>query len=250
MRNIKITVEYEGTDYSGWQRQKNSGETIQEKIENALLKITNEKISVAGSGRTDAGVHAIGQVANFLTSSKMSEEKLCKALNSVLPRDITVKSLEEAPAGFHSRVCSKKKTYFYKILNRAAPPALDRKTCWYIPQKLDVNSMNAACACLAGKHDFAVFANADAKVKTTVRTVFSANIKRDGDFIIFTISADGFLKRMVRLIVGTLVRVGKETLTVKGFGEILKTGEKTRDVIAAPPQGLFLDNVEYNARHV
>ncbi|QMU55986.1 MAG: tRNA pseudouridine(38-40) synthase TruA [Candidatus Mycalebacterium zealandia] len=245
MKNIKIIVEYEGTNYSGWQRQKNSYETIQEKIENALLKITNEKTSVAGSGRTDAGVHAIGQVANFLTSSTMSEEKLCKALNSVLPRDITVKSLEEVSAGFHPRVCSKKKTYFYKILNRAAPPALDRKTCWYIPQQLDVDLMNAACACLTGKHDFAVFANADASVKTTVRTIFSANIKRDGDFIIFTVSSDGFLKRMVRLIVGTLVRVGRKTLTVRGFEKILKSGEKTRDVVAAPPQGLFLENVEY-----
>lgn len=245
MRNIKITVEYEGSNYSGWQRQKNSRDTIQEKIENALWEITGEKISVAGSGRTDAGVHAIGQVANFHTSSRMSGEKLCRALNSVLPRDISVKSLEEVPADFHSRISSKKKTYFYRILNRAAPPALDRKTCWFISRELDTDSMSAACRLIEGKHDFAVFANVDAKVKTTVRTVFSAKIKRDGDFIIFTVSADGFLKRMVRLIVGTLVRVGKGNLSVKGLEEIMKKGEKTRDVIAAPPQGLFLEKVEY-----
>jgi len=245
LRNIKITVEYEGTNYSGWQRQKNSENTIQEKIEDSLLKITGEKTVVHGSGRTDAGVHAIGQVANFLTGSKMDTEKFRKALNSELPQDITVKYVEEAPQSFHSRVSSKKKTYFYRIFNRPFPPALDRKTCWFIADKLDTDSMSAACAFIVGKHDFAMFANADAKVKTTVRTVFSTEIKPDSEFIIFKISADGFLKRMVRLITGTLVRVGKGRLSVEGFEEIIKTGEKTRDVTAAPPQGLFLEKVYY-----
>ncbi len=245
MRNIKITVEYEGANYSGWQRQKNSENTIQEKIENSLLKITGEKTAVHGSGRTDAGVHAIGQVANFLTASSMKTDKLRKALNSELPRDITVISAGEVPEDFHSRVSSKKKTYFYRILNRPSPPALERRTCWFIPDKLDKYSMSAVCPFIVGEHDFAVFANADAKVKTTVRTVFSAEIKTGGDFIIFSIEADGFLKRMVRLIVGTIVRVGKGRLSVEGFGEIIKTGEKTRDVIAAPPQGLFLEKVDY-----
>lgn len=244
MRNIRITVEYDGTNYGGWQRQKNAA-TVQGEIEDAVFRITGEKTALHGSGRTDAGVHAIGQTANFRTESGFSAEKFRKALNSLLPDDITVTSAEEADAGFHSRASAKKKTYFYRILNRPSPSALNRKTSWFIPRNLDADSMNAACAFLVGRRDFSVFAHADAGVKTAVRTVFRAEAARDGDFIVFTIEADGFLKRMVRLIVGTLVRVGAGKLGVRDFGKILESGEKTPDVTAAPARGLFLKNVEY-----
>lgn len=238
-------MEYEGTAYNGWQRQTKSEVTIQEKIEESILKTTGEKIAIHGSGRTDAGVHAIAQTANFLTGTEMDTETLCKALNSFLPEDISVSRVEEMPSGFHSRASLIKKTYIYKILNRPSPSALERKTCWFIPQPLDADAMRDACGFVVGEHDFAVFAHADSKVRTTVRTVFSATLKNSGDFLIFSIEANGFLKRMVRLIVGTLVRVGRGKLSAKGFEEIMKTGVKTVDVVSAPPQGLFLEKVEY-----
>ncbi len=244
MRNIKITVEYEGTRYSGWQRQKNA-ETVQEKIEDAVFKITGEKNALNGSGRTDAGVHALAQTANFHTECRMKTETILKALNSFLPEDISVKTAEEVSAGFHSRISSKKKTYLYRILNGASRSALNRKTCWFITEPLDTESMSDATRFIVGKHNFAAFALADTKVRTTVRTVFEAGVKRDGDFIVFSIEADGFLKRMVRLIVGTLVRVGKGKLNTAGFEKILKSGKKTADVTAAPARGLFLEKVDY-----
>lgn len=244
MRNIKITVEYDGANYSGWQRQKDAT-TVQEKIEEAIFKITGEKTALHGSGRTDAGVHAIGQTANFRTESGIDIKIFPKAFNSVLPEDITVKSAEEADEDFHSRASAKKKTYFYKILNRPFPSPLNRKTCWFIPGDLDTERMKAACPLLVGERDFAVFAHSNANVKTTVRRVFKAEIGKDGDFIIFTIQANGFLKRMVRLIVGTLVQVGGGKLKIGDFEKIIKSGKKTPKVVAAPPQGLFLESVEY-----
>ncbi len=244
MRNIKITVEYEGTNYSGWQRQKNT-RTVQEVIEDAILKITGEKTALHGSGRTDAGVHAIGQAANFRTESDIDTETLRKAFNSFLPPDIAVKSAEQVADDFHCRVSAKRKTYVYKILNSPFPSALSRNFRWFVPQPLNTVAMQTACSLVVGKKDFSVFAHADAKVKTTVRTVFRAELVRAGDSVTFTIEADGFLKRMVRLITGTLVQVGKEKLSVEGFEEIVKNGEKTPNVVAAPAQGLFLVRVEY-----
>lgn len=246
MRNIKITVEYDGTDYSGWQRQANGPRaTIQQKLEEAILKVTGAHSAVHGSGRTDAGVHALGQVANFSTSSVMKSDTLLKALNSELPEDIAVKSADDAPPEFHARVSAKKKTYFYRILNRPSRAAVERKTCWFIPARLDVKAMKAACELIPGEHDFKAFCHADTKTRNTVRTVFSATLKRRGGFIVFFIEADGFLKRMVRLMVGTLVSVGRGKTDPDEFGRILKTGEKTGDVTAAPPQGLFLEKVIY-----
>lgn len=245
MRNIKIIVEYDGANYSGWQRQGGGIKTVQGEIEEAVFKITGEKPPVHGSGRTDAGVHALGQAANFLIWSRISTERLRNALNDKLPADIAVKSADEVPAGFHARRSAKRKTYFYKILNRPARPVIERKTCWFIPYKLDIDSMRAACLCITGEHDFKVFCLSDVSVKTTVRTVFSATMKRDGEFIFFFIEANGFLKRMVRMLVGTLLRVGRGRLSPEGFERILKTGEKTRDVSAAPPRGLFLEKVLY-----
>ena len=245
MRNIKLTLEYDGANYSGWQRQANTVNTVQREIEEALKRVTGAEATLHGSGRTDAGVHALGQVANFLTDCPLTTESVRRALNSELPEDITVRSAEDVGEDFHSRISAKKKTYFYRILNRPSRPAIERKTCWFIPEKLDFEAMKETCLRIPGEHDFKAFCNRDIRVKTTVRRVFSAKLARKGEFIVFSVEANGFLKRMVRLLAGTLVRVGRGRLAPDGFERILKTGKKTRDVAAAPPRGLFLEKVSY-----
>ncbi|MCY3972887.1 MAG: tRNA pseudouridine(38-40) synthase TruA [Candidatus Dadabacteria bacterium] len=245
MRNIKLTIEYDGANYSGWQRQANAVNTVQREIERAIKKVTGGEATVHGSGRTDAGVHALGQVANFLTPSAMKTESIRKALNSELPEDITVRRAQEVAEDFHSRISAKKKTYFYRILNRPSRPAVERKTCWFISEELDFEAMKEACRRIPGEHDFKAFCNTNITVRTTVRRVFSAKLARKGGFIVFSVEANGFLKRMVRFLAGTLVRVGRGRLSPDGFERILKTGRKTRDVIPAPPRGLFLEKVLY-----
>ena len=245
MKNIKIVIEYDGTDYHGWQCQANLP-TVQKTIEDALRQITGENVKITGSGRTDAGVHAMGQVASFLTETQLGPETLRKALNSTLPRDISIIKALEVPDGFHAQFSSRSKIYEYRILNRPHPPALQRNRVWHIPEKLDIGKMKKAASYLEGKHDFAVFATADITVKTTVRTVKRVHIKKTRESIILIeIEADGFLKRMVRMITGTLVETGKGKLAPEGFGQILAQGQKTKNVFTAPPQGLFLKKVLY-----
>ncbi len=245
MRNIKIIVEYDGTNYFGWQKQP-QGPTIQETIENALENITGENIALLGSGRTDSGVHALGQVANFKTETKIKAAELQMGLNSILPKDITIVSAQEADSDFHAQFSAKSKLYTYKILNRPHPSALLRKRSWYIPQRLNVDQMKKAAEYLVGEHDFKAFAQSGAEVKTTLRTVLSVGIEQlDKDILEFNIEATGFLKRMVRLIVGTIAQVGKERITPSEFLDILDSGEKTKFVYAAPAHGLYLEEVRY-----
>ena len=245
MKNIKIVIEYDGTDYHGWQCQANLP-TVQKTIEDALRQITGESIKITGSGRTDAGVHAMGQVASFLTETQLDPETLRKALNSTLPRDISIIKAQEVPDDFHAQFSSRSKVYEYRIFNRQHPPALQRNRAWHIPEKLDAGKMKEAAAYLEGTHDFSVFATADITVKTTVRTVERIHVKKTREGIILVeIEADGFLKRMVRMITGTLVQTGRGKLSPEGFGQILAEGEKTKDVFTAPPQGLFLKKVIY-----
>lgn len=245
MKNVKIIIEYDGTDYHGWQCQANLP-TVQKTIEDAIRKITGENVKITGSGRTDAGVHAIGQVANFSIETQMDPETLQKALNSTLPRDISIIKTQEVPDGFHAQFSSRSKVYEYRIFNRPHPPALQRNKVWHIPEKLDTGKMKEAVAYLEGTHDFSVFAAADITVKTTVRTVKRVRVKKTREgIILIEIEADGFLKRMVRMITGTLVQTGRGKLTPQGFGQILAEGKKTKDVFTAPPQGLFLKKVTY-----
>lgn len=244
MRNIKLIVEYDGTDYHGWQRQPGC-RTIQETIEDGLSEITGEEITVHGSGRTDAGVHALSQTANFQTESGVGALEFKKGLNSVLPKDISILSSEDAPLEFHAQFSSKSKTYLYKILNRSYRSSLLRERVWHVPFELDLEQMSRAAEALIGEHDFSVFAQADSEVKSKVRTVLKSELSREEDIIEFTIEADGFLKRMVRLITGTLVQVGKGRLGPKEFAEILSSGAKNKFVVAAPPQGLYLKEVKY-----
>jgi tRNA pseudouridine38-40 synthase len=244
MKNIKLTIEYDGAGYVGWQRQP-SGPTIQETIETSLRVITGEDIKLLGSGRTDSGVHALGQVANFRTECRLSISEIQKGLNSTLPKDIVITHAEEVDPGFHAQLSASSKTYMYKILNRPYPSALMRNRAWFIPYPLNAGLMNEAANTLLGEHDFRAFAQSESTVKSSVRTVFGAGIEARKDILEFRIESDGFLKRMVRLIVGTLVQVGKEKITPEQFYEMLESGEKTKFVHSAPARGLYLKKVHY-----
>lgn len=245
MRNIKLIIEYDGTNYCGWQRQPN-GETIQEIIENSLKKITGHDISLTASGRTDAGVHAVEQVANFRTESKIPAYKIALALNSILPKDISVVNTKDVDENFHAQYDALRKTYVYKILNRRFRSSINFNRVWHVPDKLNIKSMNLAARSLKGKHDFRVFSKTGSSVKTTTREIFDAGfIDVSNEILEFHITSNGFLKGMVRLIVGTLINVGREKLSLNDFKLILKSGVKNKFVKSAPPQGLYLAKVEY-----
>ena len=245
MRNIMLTIEYDGTNYAGWQRQPEDL-TVQEVIESSLGEITGEEVVIYGSGRTDSGVHALGQVANFNTESRITAEQFQKGLNSVLPKDISILKSQEVPEDFHAQFSAKGKVYIYKVLNRSYGSALLRNRVWQVPYPISIEVMNEAARALIGEHDFSAFAQAGIEVKSTVRTVISAEFRKAGDDLLeFTIEADGFLKRMVRLIVGTLVQVGKKRLTATEFADILNSGSKNKFVLAAPAHGLYLKEVRY-----
>jgi len=245
MRNIELRIEYDGTHYFGWQRQKNKP-TIQEILENAIEKITKKSPKLIGSGRTDTGVHALGQVANFKTESIMSPQLFQMAINSILPKDIVVIKAHEVDVDFHSQFDSKSKTYLYRILNRPYPSALERYRAWFIPFPLNIENMKESSRVLLGEHDFRAFALSINSVNSTVRNVLNVSFKLKQKHIIeFEIEATGFLKRMVRLIVGTLIQVGEEKITDVEFKNILDKGEKTKFVRPAPPWGLFLKKVKY-----
>lgn len=245
MRNIKLTIEYDGTNYLGWQRQKR-GPTIQETIETAIEKITNKGVKLIGSGRTDSGVHALGQVANFKTSSGLPGYQLQKALNATLPQDITIVKCEEADVDFHAQFDAKSKIYAYVILYRPYPSALERLRAWHIPFILHLPEMTEASKVLIGKHDFGAFGLSTHTLKSTVREVLKLELSfRENDNLYFEIEATGFLKRMVRLVVGTLIQVGRDRITADGVRRILESGERTKFVRAAPPWGLYLKEVKY-----
>ncbi len=245
MRNIKIIVEYDGTCYHGWQRQPN-GITIQQVLEEKISTITQEKIKVIGSGRTDAGVHAINQVANFKTKSLIGVSNLLRGINSLLPKDIVVKELSEVDDGFHARYDARSKVYSFNIYNSCIRSALYRNYSWNIYDPLNVNAMREAIILLKGTHDFSSFCGANDDASNHIRTVIDVSIETKGDHMIsITIEANGFLRHMVRNIVGTLVDAGKGKLTSTEFLEIMECKDRTKAGMTAPPQGLFLKEVRY-----
>ena len=245
MRTIKLTIEYEGTNYQGWQIQ-SSGQTIQGVIQDRLKRLTGESSQLIGSGRTDAGVHALGQVAHFKTESRMDANTFQRALNSLLPEDIVIRRAEEVEVEFHARRSVRSKVYKYRILNRTTPPAIGRQYIWYVPQKLDLDEMKKATCSLVGEHDFSAFRSVGSSIRSSVRNILRADWKRGkGGLLRFEIEATGFLKQMVRAIVGTLVEVGRGKIDAEGFRKILESRDRRKAGPTAPARGLFLKEVKY-----
>nr|HID57741.1 tRNA pseudouridine(38-40) synthase TruA [Desulfobacterales bacterium] len=245
VKNIKITVEYDGTAYHGWQRQKELP-TVQGSIETAIHTMTGETVSLIGAGRTDAGVHALNQVANFRIKSRLTPDVFFKGLNSLLPPDIVIKRCEEVDESFHSRFDAKSKVYHYRILNRAAPIAISRQYVWHIWKPLDLDAIEDSLPFLTGRHDFSAFEGSGSERKSPIRTVHNIDMRIiDDDYLIFSIEADGFLKFMVRNIVGTLVYVGLGKIKPSEIKGILESKDRRRAGVTAPAHGLFLMLIRY-----
>ena len=248
-RNIKLILEYDGTNYHGWQSQQGSGmPTIQDALEEALRKLTKEKIRTVSSGRTDAGVHAWGHVANFPTESRIPAEAWAPALNSKLPADIRVLASEEVAPDFHARFSAGGKEYRYLVLARRAPSALHRDRAWHVDRKLNIARMRAAARHLPGKHDFSAFRSAACTASSPVRRLRALEIRKRGDFIEFSLVADAFLMHMARNIVGTLVEVGLGRFTPDDVKDILRSRDRTKAGAVAPSCGLYLTTVFYDRR--
>lgn len=241
---IKAIVAYDGTNYQGFQRQKN-GVGVQQVLEKALTEVLKEPILIKAAGRTDAGVHALGQVISFTTSSRIPPENYRRALEPHLPPDIAVREAFYAPDDFHARFDAVDKTYQYKLLYSPLPDPTQRNTTWEFREKLDVDKMNEVAALLLGKHDFTSFKNQGSQDTSPVRTLTEAHWVQDGDLFTFTITGDGFLYRMVRNIVGCLVRVGTGAWTKEDFARVLAARNRKQAGMAAPPQGLYLMHVSY-----
>jgi len=245
MRNFKVIVEYDGTAYCGWQRQKN-GISIQQLLEEAIKLITGQKVAVIGSGRTDAGVHALNQTGSFKCSTKLPVNKIFMGMNSILPRDIVVRELEEVADDFNALRDVKSKIYVYKICNQRLRPALGRDYCWHIRFPLDLAPMKKASQFLIGTHDYSCFCATGTDVKDRVRTIMDIEIKQcDEGLIEIKVEARGFLKYMVRNIVGTLVDVGRGKRKPEDMKLIIKSKDRTIAGVTAPAGGLFLKEVKY-----
>ena len=248
MRTLKITVAYDGTNYAGWQIQKNAP-SVQQKLEESWTKITGETIRITGSGRTDSGVHARGQVCSLETETEIECENLLRAINSNSPTDISILSAEDVPAGFNAITCSTQKTYQYYIQSGRILDPLKKRFAWFVSHHLDAEAMHVAAQHLVGVKDFASFQTTGSERLTTVRNVMQCDVEmqRRGPFedITVTITADGFLYNMVRSIVGTLVRVGQQRESPDWILTVL--AEKNRESAGqtAPAHGLFMDHVVY-----
>ena len=245
LRNIRLLLEYDGTRYHGWQRQLDAA-TIQGVVEAAVARLTGEAIALIGSGRTDAGVHARGQVANFRTAGAIPLQAFHKGLNSLLPRDIAVLEATDAPPEFHARKSARTKTYEYRILNRGNRSPLARNYAWWIASPLDLAPMAGAAAALPGEHDFTAFRASGSENKNPVRRVLAATWRDlPGGWLSFTITATGFLRGMVRSLVGTMAEVGREKAPPTILTELLASRARHQAGPTAPPQGLFLTEVFY-----
>jgi tRNA pseudouridine38-40 synthase len=244
MRTLKLVLEYDGFDYCGWQVQ-SAAPTIQGIVEEALGKLLGERVRVSGAGRTDAKVHALGQVASVRCTSDISVTALQRALNSLLPRDVVIHDVQDVPSDFHARFSALGKIYAYRILNRPVRAPLRLRYAWHIPQPLDVTGMSVAGTYLQGTHDFASFQAAGSEVKTTERTLTELTVTSNGDEIVFSCTANGFLRHMVRNIVGTLVEVGRGARLPADIKRILDGRDRRLAGATAPPQGLYLVRVLY-----
>lgn len=246
MRNFRITIQYEGTRYQGWQKQKSTDNTLQGKFETLLSRLAGAPVEIAASGRTDAGVHARGQVANFHMDTELTALALMERMNQYLPEDVAVIDCCEADERFHSRLCAKGKCYQYRVLNSRTPHVFDRRYVYQMAETLDVEAMRRAARALIGTHDFKSFTSAKKSKKSTVRTISSIEIEEVGEEIRFTFYGDGFLFHMVRILVGTLLEVGKSNLAPSDMEGILAARDRQKAGPLVPASGLCLMEVYYS----
>ena len=247
MRNIKLIIEYDGTNYCGWQVQEN-GPSIQAEIEKALLSVTGEAISINGSGRTDAGVHARGQAASFITESSIPPEKFAYALNNKLPEDIVIKESGEVPLDFHARFSAVGKKYSYLVINSRFPSALLRNHAYHVNycERLDIDKIKIAAEAFIGTYDFSGFMAAGSKVSNTVRTIYDISIEQEGELIRFIYKGSGFLYNMIRIITGTLLYTGIGKINPQDIKDIILSKDRERAGVTVPAQGLYLEEVYYD----
>ena len=245
MRNFKMTIEYDGTRYNGWQRQGNIKNTIQEKLETVLSRMAERPVTIHGSGRTDAGVHARGQVANFHLQTRQTPADILEYLNAYLPEDIGVTAVEEVPERFHSRLNAASKTYVYRIWNSPLPNVFMRRWMLSFPQKLDLSAMRRAAGFLLGTHDFMAFCANKRMKKSTIRTITQLDIVQDGLEVRITVRGSGFLYNMVRILCGTLLAVGTGALQPEEIPAILESKNRENAGETLPAKGLILWEVAY-----
>ena len=244
MRNIRLDICYDGTRYRGWQRLANTDQTIQGKLETALSRILGENIEISGSGRTDAGVHAKGQVANFHTQSGMSCPEILEQLRKYLPEDIGILGVKDCADRFHARLNAKEKTYCYRIWNSESPCVFDRRYVYQLPEKLDLDAMEKAANHLLGEHDFSAFCGNPKMKKSTVRFIRSIELRRCGEELRIYYTGNGFLQNMVRILTGTLIEVGRGERSAESIPELFGL-KRSEAGFLAPAQGLCLEEVFY-----
>jgi tRNA pseudouridine38-40 synthase len=257
MRTLKLTLEYDGTGYCGWQRQRGSAAagapSVQATLERAVAEIAGEAVPVVGAGRTDAGVHALGQIASLVTTSRIPADRFPAALNAHLPPDVRVLAAEDAPEGFHARYAAVARTYRYEILNRAGPSALLRGLVHHVPEPLDIAAMRTAVVPFAGRHGFAAYRGVGSDTRTTACRIDAIAVETPAGGaslypetrVRIAVTADRFLRHMVRMIAGTLIRVGLGRLPVEAPGEFLADPDNRRTGPTAPAHGLYLVRVDY-----
>jgi tRNA pseudouridine38-40 synthase len=244
--NVKIIVEYDGTNYCGWQIQPN-GESIQAVLERAVSTFLGNPTRIMGSGRTDAGVHALGQVAHFFAEIEFDRHRILRALNALTPADITIKEAEIVPDSFDARRDGRSRVYEYRIFNRSMPSPFYRNRAWHVHDALNFDAMGGALPCLLGEHDFSSFRAAGCDAAHPVRRIHRTTLEQRGELLIYTIEATAFLRHMVRNIVGTLVEVGRGLRTAESFQELLEAHDRTKAGPTAPPHGLYLLEVRYDS---